>query len=200
MNKRFSWLRVAVPSLLAAALALGACGPTPEDAASAAPPAETVVYLLRHAEALYPPPEDDPRNPPLNVLGQDRADALARLLSAETLDHLWSTDYHRTQQTAAPLATLKRMEVEAYDPRDLAGFATQLLGMPGRHVVFGHSNTTPEMVAALGGDPGEPIDESIEFDRLYVVSIAGSGQVTTSLLRYGAPTPEDWRESAATRR
>ncbi len=170
--------------------------PTPSVAAETG----TVVYLVRHAEALYPPPEDDPRNPPLNAMGQDRADALARLLSAENLDRLWSTEYHRTQETAAPLAALLGMDVEPYDPRDLGAFAEQLRGMPGRHVVFGHSNTTPELVAALDGDPGEPIDEEHEFDRLYVVTVAGDGQVVTTLLRYGEPTPDDWREQASTRR
>lgn len=184
-------------------LALAACNATGGSSGSVVPEAnepETVIFLLRHAEALYPPPEDDPRNPPLNAMGQDRADALARLLSAEDLDHLWSSEYHRTEETAAPLAALLGLDVEPYDPRDLEAFAERLLRMPGRHVVFGHSNTTPELVGALGGNPGEPIDEEREFDRLYVVTVAGSGQVTTAVLRYGEPTPDDWRERASTRR
>ena len=138
-------------------LALAACNATGGSSGSAGPEAqepETVIFLLRHAEALYPPPEDDPRNPPLNAMGQDRADALARLLSAEDLDHLWSSEYHRTEETAAPLAALLGLDVEPYDPRDLEAFAERLLRMPGRHVVFGHSNTTPELVGALGGNPG----------------------------------------------
>ncbi len=50
----------------------------------------------------------------------------------------------------------------------------------------GHSNTTPQLVEALGGDPGEPIDENNEFDRLYQVVIGADGSVTTTLLRYGS--------------
>jgi len=177
-------------------LTAAACAPasTPEPQARVEP---VVVYLARHAEGIYPPPED--RNPHLNVMGQDRADALARLLSSEPIDHAWSTDYFRTQETIGPLAAAKGLTVESYDPRDLTAFAERLRGMPGVHVVLGHSNTTPELVGRLGGDPGDPIDEATEFDRLYVVTIAGDA-VVTQLLRYGAPVPDNWEELASQRR
>jgi hypothetical protein len=51
--------------------------------------------------------------------------------------------------------------------------------------VVGHSDTTPELVGLLGGDPGAPIDEPTEYDRLYVVTLGPDGTVTTVLLRYG---------------
>ena len=44
---------------------------------------------------------------------------------------------------------------------------------------------TPELVGLLGGDAGAPIDEKVEYDRLYVVSIAPGEEVDTILLRYG---------------
>lgn len=160
----------------------------------------TVVFLARHAEAVYPPPEDSPRNPPLNAMGQARADALARLLSDSGVTRIWSTDYARTQETAAPLASTLGLSVASYDPTDLPAFAEQLRTTPGRHVVLGHSNTTPQLVEALGGEPGAPIDETVEYDRLYVVTLGTGGQVTTALLRYGDPTPEDWQGSAMERR
>ena len=193
-----------VLSTLIALLPIAACAtpapPADEATVATATAASTVIFLARHAEAMYPPPEDAPRNPPLSAMGQDRADALARLLADAGITLIHSTDYERTQETAAPLAALLGLPVAAYDPGDLPGFAAQLSSTPGRHVVLGHSNTTPELVAALGGEPGAPIDESIEFDRLYVVVIGADGAVTTSLLRYGAPTPADWQERAAARR
>ena len=36
-----------------------------------------------------------------------------------------------------------------------------------RHLVVGHSNTTPPLVELFGGDAGPPIDEASEYDRLY---------------------------------
>lgn len=178
-------------------LASAACTQEAPPAPPAAPP--IVVFLARHAEPVYPPPEDAPRDPQLNAMGQDRADALARLLSSESITRVFSTDYHRTRETAAPVAAAHGLAVESYDPTDLPGFAALLRAMPGRHVVVGHSNTTPELVALLGGDPGAPIDESIEFDRLYALTISAD-QVTTVLLRYGKPVPANWRDTASVRR
>ena len=42
-------------------------------------------------------------------------------------------------------------------------------------------------VELLGGNPGAPIDEVGEYDRLYVVRIDAAGAVSTELRRYGAP-------------
>jgi hypothetical protein len=51
--------------------------------------------------------------------------------------------------------------------------------------VVGHSNTTPAAVELLGGEPGAEIDEADEYDRLYILTIATSGEVSTVVLRYG---------------
>jgi len=42
----------------------------------------------------------------------------------------------------------------------------------------------PGSVILLGGDPGPPIDEESEYDRLYVVTIGPDGTVVTVPLRY----------------
>jgi phosphohistidine phosphatase SixA len=159
-----------------------------------------VVILFRHAEAVYPAPPEAPRDPPLNVMGQARADALARVLSAARIERIFSSDYRRTRETVAPLAAERKVKVELYDPRDLGAIAATVREAPGRCVVAGHSNTTPELVALLGGDPGPPIDEKTEYDRLYVLTFDASGGVSTLVLRYGAPLPEDWAERASQRR
>ena len=119
-------------------------------------------------------------------MGTARAQEIAALLVDADLDRVWSTDFQRTRETAGPTADAAGLTVESYDPGDLDGFAVQLLEMGGRHLVAGHSNTTPDLVAALGGTPGRPIDES-EYDRLYVVSVGADGSVTTTLLRFGEP-------------
>lgn len=172
-------------------LLVTACAPTtivdtvpPDDAASPA----AIFYLVRHAEAELPPYDTNPPNPHLRELGRARAEALVHTLDAEPVETVFSTDYHRTQETAAPLAAHLGVEVTSYDPRDLAAFAARLKAGGGRHVIVGHSNTTPALVAALGGEPGEPIQERWEYDRLYVVKVDRNGDVTTLLLRYGEPS------------
>lgn len=142
-----------------------------------------IVYLVRHAEKV-----DDSRDPELSATGGVRALELARVLRDAGLSKVWSTDFLRTRHTADPSADGAGVEVELYDPRDLPGFADRLRHMAGIHLVVGHSNTTPALVTALGGEAGPAIPDS-EYDRLYIL-VLYEGQVTTSRLRYGAPSPE----------
>jgi phosphohistidine phosphatase SixA len=141
----------------------------------------TVVFLVRHAERA----EDGTSDPVISLPGWDRARVLADMLSDTELTHIHTTDYRRTRGTGRPTADATGIEMEVYDPRSLSTFADRLRATPGRHLVLGHSNTTGELVAALGGDAGEPIDE-FEYDRLYVVTLTDDG-ASTILLRFGAP-------------
>jgi phosphohistidine phosphatase SixA len=139
--------------------------------------APVVVYLVRHAEKA-----DDSRDPPLSAAGEARAGALAGLLKDAGVSRIWSTDFQRTRNTAKPVGAALGIAAEIYDGSKLADFAARLKGMPGRHLVVGHSNTTPELVRLLGGTAGPPIADT-EYDRVYFVVLAG-GQVVTTVLRY----------------
>ena len=107
------------------------------------------------------------------------------MLDDAGVTHLHSTDYVRTRTTGEPTAEAEGREIESYEPRDLRGFAARLKTMPGRHLVLGHSNTTPQLVEALGGDPVAAI-EPMEYDRFYIVTVTG-GMVSTVMLRFGEP-------------
>jgi broad specificity phosphatase PhoE len=141
----------------------------------------TVVYLVRHAEKA-----DDSRDPPLSAAGTSRADLLSGMLGDAGVTRIMSSDYDRTRSTAAPLAERLGLDVEIYDASALSDLVTLIRSTPGRYVVTGHSNTTPALVELLGGVPGEPIRETDEYDRLYVLTLTPD-QTTTALLRYGAP-------------
>ena len=160
---------------------------------------ETVIILVRHAETEFPADAEDPRNPFLHEVGLAQAARLAEQLAPAGLDRVFSTEYRRTWSTATPAAHAVGVEVEAYDPRDLPGFAEQLKTMQGRILVVGHSNTTPMLVEALGGDPGEPIDERMEFNRLYTLTWSDDG-LTTVEEHYGENLPERLRAEDATTR
>ena len=140
-----------------------------------------VVYLVRHAERA----EDGTSDPEISVAGWDRSRLVAEMLHDTGLTRLHTTDYRRTRMTGQPTAEATGLPLEVYNARDLSGFAAQLLESPGRHLVIGHSNTTPELVEALGGDPGGPIEE-MEYDRLYIVTLTGEG-ASTVLIRFGEP-------------
>ena len=149
--------------------------------------AASVVWVVRHAERTDDGMEHQP-DPDLSDAGHARAQALARLLSDAGITAVYSTPYARTRQTAAPLAEALGLPVAEYDPGDARAMEAFVGGLraPGHHVVVGHSNTTPALVQALGGDPVSPI-ATLEYDRLYVVTIGPDGTVSSSLLRFGAP-------------
>lgn len=179
---RANWRRLAAKLILSIIVVS-----LPAPAVHAETDGPTVVYLVRHAEKMDGINSSDPKNPHLNDWGVRRAEALVPLLADAGVTGIFSTDYLRTIQTVDPLAEHLDMEIETYDPGDLAGFARMLRASAGRFVVAGHSNTTPPLVELLGGEPGPPIDEPREYDRLYILVIDGE-RTTTMLLRYGEPS------------
>ena len=122
---------------------------------------------------------------PISGEGRERAAELAEILSSANIEYVHSTDFIRTRDTAAGVAAQSGLDVELYDYRNLDAFREKLFQTGGRHLVVGHSNTTPGMVEMLGGRPGPPIDEEGEYDRLYIVTVGKDGIATTVLLRYG---------------
>lgn len=151
-------------------------------AATAPASAESLmVFLVRHAEKA-----DTSRDPELSAAGRKRAEVLAHVLKDAEVGHVHVTGYKRTHATAAPIAAQAGVEAKEYKPADLVGFVSGMRSAGGRHLVVGHTNTLPKTIELLGGDPGFPIDEAAEFDRLYVVTIAADGKASTVLLRYGA--------------
>ncbi len=180
---------VAIFALCATALAWRSQdGPAEEDGPSLRP---VTVIAVRHAEKGA----DDPRDPGLTEEGARRAAALAKLLSHAGVTHIYSTGYRRTQATVEPLATRLKLDVEEYSPRDLNGFSEGLKGLPPGSVavVSGHSNTTPGLVLAMGGElegvkegRGGPVLGEEEYDRLFLVTLPkGEGAVSLVELRYG---------------
>jgi len=140
---------------------------------------DAVYYLVRHAEK-----ELDKPDPALNDAGVERALALKDRLSNVPLSAIYSSDYKRTRDTAAPVAKDKNLDVIIYDARDLDGLAKTLKTQDGMILVVGHSNTTPQLSELLGGDPGDPIIEASEYDRLYRLVRHGD-TVSSTIERFG---------------
>ena len=136
------------------------------------------IYLVRHAEKA----KDGTRDPALTDAGNARAKKLSTLLRAKNITRIFSTDYQRTQQTAAPIAKVLDLQIESYDPRDLKGFAAKLKAQHGNILVVGHSNTTPALANALG-DSRSAIDETV-YDRLYVLQFRDKVLVSSNIELY----------------
>lgn len=142
----------------------------------------TTVIVLRHAEKAVEPADD----PSLSPRGLARAARLAELLGAASVSAVYASDTRRAQQTAAPLAARHRLPVTVRAGEDVDG----LLGDIGaRHagrtvVVVGHSNTVPEIVAALTrGRRTVQVGEG-DFGQVFVVTVTRFGPPTVTEFRY----------------
>jgi len=134
-------------------------------------------------------------DPALTPQGQARAKTLAKILRKRNINYVYSSNYIRTRDTAAPSAKMAGVEIEIYDPRNLAALAEIIRGQSGRYLVVGHSNTIRETVTALGGNyTGSPVNEKSEYDRLYELLLRTDGQTSVRLNHYGqryVPVQED---------
>jgi len=163
---------------LALASVLSFVGAKPAPEGEPAPP--TTYVLVRHTERA----DNDPRDPDLSEAGLERADRLAHMLSSIPISAVYSTDYARTRQTAAPLASLAKLEIETYDPRSpaesLASIAREHAGEG--VLIVGHSNTIPDLVRRLGGEAPMPEFEHDEYDNVFIVTVLADGRVITHRL------------------
>ncbi len=149
----------------------------------------TVIVLVRHAEKQLGAISDAPLSPQ----GEIRASRLAFMFGdANTfgrIKKIYVTDTRRTQQTAAGVAQrLELTPVVVAAKTSSQDLARQVLreNRGGRALVVGHSNTVPEIVAALTKNKPEgvpPIGEE-EFDTLYVVTVPSIGRASVLRLKY----------------
>lgn len=143
-------------------------------ACASTPTAVTDIYLLRHAEKRTGP------DPSLTVEGVARAGRVAQLLADKNVRAIYSTDYRRTRDTARPIAELAGINIELYDPGEPQQLVERLKNALGAYVVVGHSNTIPELVDLLGGEPGAPMTDN-DYDRLYHLQLIPMGTTTRML-------------------
>jgi len=147
-------------------------------------PGATTVVLVRHAEKT-----SEGLNPPLSEAGAARAVALRETLKDVPVSAIYVTPFIRTRDTAAPTATALGVEpvvLDASTPAD--EIADRILREEtGKTVlVVGHSNTVPDIIAALGVDPAPSIAHD-DYDDFFIVTVDGSGDAQLLHLHYGAP-------------
>jgi broad specificity phosphatase PhoE len=138
--------------------------------AAEATSAETIYYLVRHSEKQ----SDGTRDPSLTTDGLLRANNVAAFLRDKSVTAIYSSDYKRTQETAAPTAALFMLPVRTYDPSALKAFADNLKNQTGRVLVVGHSNTTPVLANLLAGTSHPDLEEH-QYDYLYIVRKSDDG-------------------------
>ncbi|MDY2587631.1 histidine phosphatase family protein [Winogradskyella aquimaris] len=129
----------------------------------------TTYYLIRHAEKDQSNKAD--KNPHLTKEGLKRAENWSNVLGDVEFDMVYSTNYHRTIETAEPTAKSNNLDITFYDPRSM-NLQEFLKETEGKTVlIVGHSNTTPMLAnSLLGSKKYNQIDESNNAN-LYIVTI-----------------------------
>jgi len=146
----------------------------------------SLVVLVRHADIEGAPGAD----PPLSEMGMLRAKELLRIVGTikavggEVLS-LYASDARRTQATLQPLAEALHLPITISDPTKTAALTASVLGAHGGvAIVAGHSNTIPPLIHSLRG-PGDIVIRETEFNRLFLLTGAGSGAAVMVELKYG---------------
>ncbi len=137
----------------------------------------TTIYLIRHADTsaseLAKQKADALKNTDLSDAGKKRAAHWNDVFGAVHFDAIYSTDYNRTKQTAAPTAKTQNLDLTLYEPKALSveklktGFTGQSI------LIVGHSNTIPDLVNELIGEKVYPAMAETEFGNLYIITING---------------------------
>ncbi|MEZ4792097.1 MAG: phosphoglycerate mutase family protein [Gelidibacter sp.] len=110
----------------------------------------------------------------MNADGLKRAKHWSTIFGNIHFDAVYSTDYHRTKETAQPTADKNNIPVLIYQPQNNTVIEEILKNTKGKTVlIVGHSNTVPSFVnAVIGQKKYEDIDDS-NNGNLYIVTIIG---------------------------
>ena len=150
--------------------------------------AQQTILLVRHAEKAT---DANEASVPLSEAGTARAARLAEMLRSAGVTAVYATDTVRARRTAEPLAKAAGLEVRIYAPKDADGKSAPRILLDrlkkdeprGVALVVGHSNTVPEILAALG-DPEKVEILANQFDDLFVVTPKAEGPPSVVHLKY----------------
>jgi broad specificity phosphatase PhoE len=134
--------------------------------------AQKMVILTRHAEradgqATMSTPSGTPADPKLSAAGEARAQKLATMLADAGIAAMFTTEFARTKDTAAPLAAALKQTPEVVAAAQTAALIDKIKTHANDTVlVVGHSNSVPAIIKALGG-PDVAIGDA-EYDNLFI--------------------------------
>ncbi|PCI00581.1 MAG: phosphoglycerate mutase [Flavobacteriaceae bacterium] len=139
----------------------------------------TTYYLIRHAEKTRS--EVALKNPHLNEKGLERATSWSHVFKDIKFDLIYSTNYHRTKETASPIQLNNAVEIQFYNPRDLYSSDFQKTTKNKTVLIVGHSNTTPAFANKIIGTAQYDAMDDRNNGNLYIIHIKNK-QVFSQLL------------------
>ena len=137
------------------------------------------VILIRHAER-----EPAGTDPGLSAAGRRRAKLLADMLGDAGIGAIFTSEFTRTKETAAPIAQRLNLTPAQIDDQ-IGKAAQQVRSAADRVLVVGHSDTVPALIAELGG-PQVTIPDTA-FDRFFVLRVQAASAELLSMKYVPAP-------------
>jgi broad specificity phosphatase PhoE len=133
--------------------------------------ASPIIFVVRHAEKAA-----DGNDPDLSAAGQQRAEGLARILKDAEITAIFTTEFKRTQETAAPTAKELHVSPTVIPANQISALVEKLRPLKGNTLVVAHGNTIPDLVKALGIEVPITIPEN-DYSELFVIIIAEKPQL-----------------------
>ena len=134
--------------------------------------AEPFVVIVRHAEKAASSGND----PDLAPAGRARADALARMLKDFGVTTIFTSEFKRSQETAAPTAKSTGVAPTVVPAKDIAALVSKLHQLKGNALVVAHGDTIPNIARALGIDTPIQIPDD-DYTELLVVTVGDKPQL-----------------------
>jgi len=134
--------------------------------------AQPVVVIVRHGEKATNGGSD----PELSSAGRARADTLARILKDSGITAIFTSEFKRTQETAAPTATSTHVAPTVVAAKDTAALVAKLHQLNGNALVVGHGDTIPNVIKALGINVPVNIPDA-DYSELLIVTLGDKPQL-----------------------
>jgi len=134
--------------------------------------AQPVVVIVRHAEKAT----NGGNDPDLSSAGRARAEALARILKDSGITAIFTSEFKRTRETAAPTATSAHVSPTVVAAKDTDALLAKLHQLNGNALVVGHGDTIPNIIKALGINSTISIPDE-DYSELLIVTLGDKPQL-----------------------
>src|SRR5438046_4254848 len=134
--------------------------------------AQPIVVIVRHAEKAT----DGGRDPDLSLAGRARADELAQILKDSGITAFFTSEFKRTQETAAPAAASTHVTPTVIAAKDTGGLVAKLHQLNSNALVIAHGDTIPNIIKALGINSPINIPDA-DYSELFIVILGDKPQL-----------------------
>ena len=132
--------------------------------------AQETIFVIRHTEKAA-----EGVDPDITEAGRERAAAWARLLSDAGLDHVFTSDAKRTQETGKIIAGHLGLPIDSLPVADITDLV-DTLEFDHEHqnvLIVGHTETIPGILERLGAEDQVKLGQE-DYDNLFVLVATGS--------------------------